>query len=106
MNIENIIDILEESFKDLADTLRKKNSDYTGGEKSNDPFANFQASQVLGVDPIIGILIRVMDKIQRIRSFANDGSLKVSNETVDDAFNDIIGYIILAKAMIRERREK
>jgi len=47
-----------------------------------------------------------MDKIQRVRSFANDGELKVKDESVDDAFNDIIGYTILAKAMTREKREK
>jgi hypothetical protein len=47
-----------------------------------------------------------MDKIQRIRSFTNDGELKVSNESVYDAFDDIIGYTVLAKAMTQEKRQK
>lgn len=106
MNIEEVITMLEETTNDLKDTLRRKSSDYTGGETSQDPFANFKATEVLGVDSVIGVMIRLMDKIQRVRSFANDGELKVKDESVDDAFNDIIGYTILAKAMTREKRQK
>jgi len=106
MTIENVITMLEETTNDLKDTLRRKSSDYTGGEKSQDPFANFRATEVLDIDPIVGIMMRIMDKIQRIRSFTNDGELKVSNESVYDAFDDIIGYTVLAKAMTQEKRQK
>ena len=104
MTIEDIIKMLEDTTTELKDTLRRKSSDYTGGEGSQDPFANFKSTEVLGVDPVIGIMIRVMDKIQRIRSFVNDGELKVANESVYDAFDDIIGYTILAKAMVKQKR--
>ena len=96
--------MLEETTNGLKDTLRRKSSDYTGGEGSQDPFANFKATQVLDVDPVIGVMVRIMDKIQRVRSFVNDGELKVSNESVYDAFDDMIGYTILAKAMVKEKR--
>lgn len=105
MQINDIIKMLEDTTKDLAVTLKNKSSDYTGGKTSVDPFANFRATEILDVDPIIGIMMRIMDKIQRIRSFVNDGELKVSNETVYDAFDDIIGYTILAKAMMMEKRQ-
>jgi len=104
MTIEQVITMLEETTNGLKDTLRRKSSDYTGGEGSQDPFANFKATEVLDVDPVIGVMIRIMDKIQRVRSFANDGELKVSNESVYDAFDDMIGYTILAKAMTKEKR--
>lgn len=104
MTIEEIIKMLEETTNDLKQTLKKKSSDYTGGEKSKDPFANFRATEILDIDPIVGIMMRIMDKIQRVRSFVNDGELKVPNESVYDAFDDIIGYTILAKAMIKEKR--
>ena len=94
MTIEEVITMLEETTNSLKDTLRKKSSDYTGGEGSKDPFANFKATETLDVDPVIGVMIRIMDKIQRIRSF------------VYDAFDDIIGYTILAKAMTQEKRGK
>jgi len=106
MTIEEVITMLEETTNSLKDTLRKKSSDYTGGEVSKDPFANFKATETLDVDPVIGVMIRIMDKIQRIRSFVYDGKLKVSNESVYDAFDDIIGYTILAKAMTQEKRGK
>ena len=106
MTIEDVIDILEETTNGLKETLREKSSDYTGGESSKDPFANFRATEILDVDPVIGVMIRIMDKIQRIRSFVYDGKLKVPNESVYDAFDDIIGYTILAKAMTQEKRGK
>jgi len=105
MTIEEVITMLEETTNGLKDTLRRKSSDYTGGEGSQDPFANFKATQVLDVDPVIGVMVRIMDKIQRVRSFVNDGELKVSNESVYDAFDDMIGYTILAKAMVKEKRD-
>ena len=86
--------------------MRQKNNDYTGGEKATDPFANFNAASVLGIDPVQGLLLRVIDKIQRIRSFTNDKELKVSNESVEDACDDIVNYAILAKAMLMEQREE
>lgn len=86
--------------------MRAKNSDYTGGKNATDPFANFKTSVVIGIHPVNGLLMRVLDKIQRIRSFVNDSELQVPNESVEDACHDIINYAILAKAMLREEREK
>jgi hypothetical protein len=49
--------------------------------------------------------MRVLDKIQRIRSFVNDKELQVPHESVEDACHDIVNYAILAKAMLREERK-
>ena len=84
--------------------MQTKNSDYTGGKKATDPFANFKSSTVLGVHPVLGLLMRVLDKIQRIRSFVNDSELQVPDESVEDAFNDIINYMILGKGLLMEER--
>tara|TARA_R100001377_G_scaffold54070_1_gene31860 strand:- start:459 stop:848 length:390 start_codon:yes stop_codon:yes gene_type:complete len=86
--------------------MEQKNSDYTGGKSSTDPFANFNASSILDIHPVQGLLLRVIDKIQRIRSFTNDKELKVSNESVEDACDDIVNYAILAKAMLMEERSQ
>ena len=51
-------------------------------------------------------MLRLIDKIQRIRSFTNDKQLQVSNESVEDACEDIVNYAILAKAMLIEERKK
>ena len=77
-----------------------KNNDYSHGE---DPFVNFRASEILGVPIEKGILVRVLDKIQRIRTFSDTGKLAVSNESVDDAIDDIINYMILLKGVIYDK---
>ena len=104
MDISELKKLHEDTSKKCLDIMVKKNSDYTGGKKSQDIFANFRSSQVLGIDPVLGIMMRVMDKIQRIRSFTEDGELKVSDESVYDACEDVINYMMLAKAMFVEKR--
>ena len=106
MNIKQLEKLHKDTSKKCLEIMLKKNSDYTGGEKSEDIFANFRTSETLGVNPVIGIMLRVMDKIQRIRSFTEDGQLKVQEESVDDACEDVVNYMILAKAMLKEQRQK
>jgi hypothetical protein len=106
MTTEELLKLHEETCNTCREIMKKKNNDYTGGKKSTDPFANFNAASVLGIDPVKGLLLRVIDKIQRIRSFTNDNELKVANESVEDACDDIVNYAILAKAMLQEKRKK
>ena len=86
--------------------MLKKNNDYTGGKKATDIFANFNSSKILDIHPVQGLLLRVIDKVQRIRSFTNAKELSVPNETVEDACDDIVNYAILAKAMLLDERAK
>lgn len=53
---------------------------------------------------MLSILIRMMDKMQRVRSFVELGELKVQAETVDDAFLDIVNYAILAQGMLKDEK--
>lgn len=81
--------------------MQKKNDDYTAG---GTPFANFNYSEVFGVQREIGLLIRVMDKQMRILSFLRKGVLKVKDESVEDSIVDCINYMVLLAGMIEERR--
>lgn len=105
MTLEQLLKLHQETTDKCRAIMEKKNSDYTGGKEADDVFANFRCSTILNVHPVTGIMMRVMDKIQRIKTFTNDGELSVSGETVDDACEDIINYAILAKAMFRQERE-
>jgi hypothetical protein len=105
MTTEGLLKLHKDTCENCREIMKQKNNDYTGGEKATDPFANFNAASVLGIDPVQGLLLRVIDKIQRIRSFTNDKELKVSNESVEDACDDIVNYAILAKAMLMEERQ-
>lgn len=106
MTAKELLQLHDETCKTCRIIMEKKNSDYTGGRGATDPFANFNASKILNIHPVQGLLLRVIDKIQRIRSFTNDRELSVPNETVEDACDDIVNYAILAKAMLMEERKK
>ena len=106
MNTEELLRLHDETCKKCRVIMQEKNSDYTGGKNATDIFANFNSSKILDINPVQGLLLRLIDKVQRIRSFTNDKQLQVSNESVDDACEDIINYAILAKAMLIEERKK
>ena len=106
MNTKELLQLHDDTCKACRVIMQQKNSDYTGGKGATDPFANFNASKILDIHPVQGLLRRVIDKIQRIRSFTNDKELLVPNETVADACDDIVNYAILAKAMLMEERSQ
>jgi len=106
MDIQELLKIHDETCDKCKGIMQRKNSDYTGGKKATDVFANFNSSIILNINPVQGLLLRVIDKIKRIYSFTNDKQLQVSDESVEDACEDIVNYAILAKAMLIEERER
>lgn len=74
----------------LTDDARKlmvvKNQDYGTGD---DPFRNFRRRGLLG------ILVRMEDKLARLETFVERGDLKVVDEQVRDTVIDIINYAVL-----------
>lgn len=80
--------------------MAKKNHDYRGG--SGDPYANFRSAPQLGITPIQGILLRMNDKMMRVKTFDEKGELKVKDEGVEDALIDIINYAVLIGGLIQE----
>ena len=106
MTTEELLKLHDETCSKCKIIMAKKNSDYTGGSQATDIFANFNSSTILNIHPVQGLLLRLIDKVQRIRSFTNDKKLSVPDESVDDACEDIVNYAILAKAMLIEERKK
>lgn len=102
MTREELFQIHKDTCRKAFETMVVKNHDYASG---SDPFANFKASSIMGVSPEIGILVRCIDKFQRIKSFSETGSLMVKNESVEDAIEDVINYMILLKGIILEGEE-
>jgi len=94
MNQKEFLDNIEETYKKCLQTSKKKNDDYAG---SDDPFANFKRSRVVGVDVGRGILVRLMDKIARV-SNCLDGDVEVKDERVEDTILDAINYLAILKA--------
>lgn len=97
----------EQLVQELLDVTAKKNNDYTTGTTNTNPFANFDRSQDFGVQPIVGLCIRMQDKFQRAMTFAKDGKLEVTegNDTTKDIFFDIAGYCLLAMGMLEREKQ-
>ncbi len=102
--IEMLLDTHDDLCSAAKAIMQKKNHDYTDG--SVDPFANFRASTTLDVRPEIGILMRMQDKMQRIKTFINKGTLQVNGESAEDALRDLINYTVLLAGLIEEARLK
>jgi hypothetical protein len=106
MTPQDLLKLHDETSAKCRGIMERKNSDYTGGKTATDALANFKASSALGLHPVMGLLLRLQDKLMRIRSFVADGELRVDGETVEDAFDDGINYLILGKALLREERSE
>lgn len=101
MNREEFTEFSYETMMQVHQLMQHKNADYASGDS---PFANFEQSLEFGVDPLIGLFLRMGDKFQRLKAFAANGQLEVENEGVDDALKDIIGYAVIALGMLEAER--
>ncbi len=104
MTKSDYLELTRETLADVEYMIKKKNHDYTGG--STDPFSNFRMSMIEGVPAETGLLIRIQDKFQRIRTFLSRGTLEVDGEGIDDAIHDIIGYMLVLKGLIHEQQQE
>jgi hypothetical protein len=86
-----------EILADLQALHDKKNQDYG---RPGDPYANCRASEAWGIPAWVGTLIRASDKLTRLQTFAQRGSL--ANESVEDSLRDLAVYACIALALYRE----
>lgn len=75
--------------------MEKKNHDYANDQ---DPFANFRMFGVLGV------AVRLGDKLSRLTSFLQQGQLSV-DESLRDTVLDMINYCVIFLGMIYEQEK-
>lgn len=82
----------------------RKNADYKAA--SGDPFANFRMSQLLHLDPAIGAMLRMQDKMARVLSFVERGELSVSEESWHDCCIDLLNYSVILRGLLAERARR
>jgi len=100
---EILFQLQRDTFQSCEDIIKAKNADYADDD---DPYSNFRTASLFGVHPAIGILLRVMDKIQRIVSFIKKDKLEVKGESFEDACDDIINYMVLIKGFLKDKQEQ
>ena len=83
---------------ELGELHDMKQADYGTDE---DPFANVRQSQEWGLEPWVGALVRLNDKVQRLKSMVRCGSL--NNESAEDSMRDIAVYSIIALVLKEEQ---
>ena len=102
MNKEQFLALVDKELDSIKDIIRRKNADYTG---DGGPFANFEDTGGM-CSPLVGLLLRMGDKMQRLRTYAKKGELKVVGEGAEDAARDMIGYSLILLGMLEEAKPK
>jgi hypothetical protein len=92
-------------FLDLLEELRtlhlSKSQDY-GSE--SDPLANIrQGAEFVGIEPWRGCMVRVADKVQRLKTYCRTGRLV--HEGVRDTLLDLAAYSLLAIVLFDEGKD-
>lgn len=86
---KNLIDSTEELFNSALETMKKKNADYSGDNRT---LKNFNVSAlVANVTTSQGILVRLCDKVTRIGNLLQKEG-EVKDETILDTVQDLINY--------------
>lgn len=109
MNSKELIDLQNDTFIKCAKILKQKNHDYSGSLKDDadaDALKNFNIARIFNINPIKGVLLRVSDKLQRVNTFVTNDKLEVSDETINDACDDIINYMVLIKALHKQNEKE
>jgi hypothetical protein len=86
-----------ELLRQIGELHDKKQLDYGADQ---DPFANVRASERWGIEPWVGALVRLNDKVHRLQQFAKKGEL--ANESAEDSMLDIAVYSLIALILYRE----
>ena len=81
---------LENVQKDALELFKKKNADY------GDAFAKFG---------VIGVLMRIEDKIQRSLSISKKNITMVNNESIRDTMIDLHNYAAMAIMLLDENKD-
>ncbi len=102
MNKQEFFEYHKNFCQKILETSRKKNQDYTGD--TPDPFANFTAVERNGVASTEqGFMVRMTDKMQRLASYTQNGTLLVEDEKVEDTLEDLANYCILFAAYLKTK---
>ena len=105
MNREELLKHHDAICTSAKELMKSKNHDYAG-KSGEEPFANFERCEAMGVcSTEQGFLVRVVDKVSRLSTFADSGTLKVDNEGYEDAIVDIINYMVLFSAFLKDKHD-
>ena len=105
MTRDELLDFHVHVCEDARNLMNLKNRDYAGGG-GEEPFANFTRCEAMGIcETEAGFLVRVIDKVSRMSSFLRSGKMHVEDESFYDAIIDVVNYMVLLGAYVKDKDE-
>ena len=105
MNRDELLEYHSVICKSAKELMSLKNRDYAG-DRGNEPFANFTRVEAMGICTTEqGFLTRITDKMSRLSSFIDCGKMHVENESFNDTIVDVINYMVLLSAFLKDKEE-
>lgn len=90
-----------EYLKRMASVHSAKNRDYSG---DTDPLRNLRQCADAGIDPWVGVVVRITDKVDRLKSFAKARAFAVKDEGIADTLVDLANYALLCLILFEEQQ--
>lgn len=97
MDLNKLINQMNRLHKEELEIVEKKSKDYSG---EKDVFLNFKWFGELG------FLVRMFDKLMRIKNIIEKGVYNVNNETLKDSLMDLVNYSNLLILYLNEKEKK
>jgi hypothetical protein len=106
MDQKELLELHDTVCKSARAIMEVKNHDYANPASTGDPFANFRRAEAMGVcSTERGFMVRMVDKLSRLSTFADTGTLKVANESFEDAILDLINYGVLLIGHVTDKQK-
>lgn len=92
-----------EFLDDIARLHAAKNRDYSD---NTDPLRNLRQAEDIGLPPWVGVVLRLTDKMDRLKTFARRRDYAVKSESFIDTCMDMAVYALLAAVLFEEDEAK
>jgi hypothetical protein len=107
VNREQFLAFHKRACDQMFAICRAKNADYAGVNGGGDAFANFRTVEAMGIASTEqGMLTRMSDKMARLASFVQQGSLQVKDESAQDTLLDLANYCILMAGYLCDKQDR
>ena len=90
-----------ELLKTMEDIHIRKNAGYAGAD-CPDPWANFRMSEMFGIAPFDGCMVRLSDKFIRVANLRKNPKNDQVNESMKDTLIDLANYAVIAICLLEE----
>jgi hypothetical protein len=89
-------------FQDAEDLHKRKNAGYAG-IGAVDHWANFRMAEWFGLSPLVRCLIRMTDKLIRVKNLMKSPEADQVNESIKDSLYDMAIYALISICLLEEK---